>query len=65
MVNGDMWVFIGVVVILQSSQALRKNVKAALTTVLILGTYIIGWMPATLFNIIACEDCIIDLNQVR
>ncbi|XP_035701614.1 uncharacterized protein LOC118433617 isoform X2 [Folsomia candida] len=48
----------------QSSQALRKNVKAALTTVLILGTYIVGWMPATLYNIIACEDCIISLSDV-
>lgn len=31
---------------------------------LVLGTYIIGWMPAILFSLIACSDCIYDTEDV-
>ncbi|GFY55007.1 g_PROTEIN_RECEP_F1_2 domain-containing protein [Trichonephila inaurata madagascariensis] len=34
---------------LQTGRQLHKNVKAVITTLLILGTYVVGWMPAVLF----------------
>ena len=36
---------------------LNKNVKAVVTTLLILGTYVFGWMPAVLNFILFCADC--------
>ncbi|CAL8107367.1 unnamed protein product [Orchesella dallaii] len=42
----------------QNTQQLKRNVKAVLTTMLVLGTYVIGWMPATLYSLIACSDCV-------
>ena len=36
---------------------LNKNVKAVVTTLLILGTYVFGWMPAVLNFILFCVDC--------
>lgn len=42
----------------QNSQQLARSVKAIKTTVLILGTYIIGWMPAVLLYSLVCADCI-------
>ncbi|GBM70006.1 hypothetical protein AVEN_155711-1 [Araneus ventricosus] len=40
-----------------SSRQLHKNVKATITTLLILGTYILGWMPAVLYFVLTCLDC--------
>ncbi|XP_077553385.1 adenosine receptor A3-like [Haemaphysalis longicornis] len=36
---------------------LRRSVKAVYTTLLILGTYLAGWMPAVLFYVLTCLDC--------
>ncbi|KAG8193406.1 hypothetical protein JTE90_009631 [Oedothorax gibbosus] len=41
----------------KSSRQLHKNVKAIITTLLILGTYVLGWMPAVLYFILTCLDC--------
>lgn len=49
----------------QNSQQLKRNVKAVLTTMLVLGTYIIGWMPATIYSLIACNNCIYNIKSVR
>lgn len=36
---------------------LQGNIKAINTTLFILGSCFIGWMPALLFFILTCEDC--------
>lgn len=41
----------------QNSQQLARSVKAIKTTVLILGTYIVGWIPAVLLYCLVCADC--------
>lgn len=41
-----------------SGRRLRRNVKAAVTTLLILGAYILGWMPAVLYFALTCLDCL-------
>ncbi|CAG7818761.1 unnamed protein product [Allacma fusca] len=48
----------------QSCVQLRRNVKAVITTCLILGTYIVGWMPAILWYILVCEDCVFDITNI-
>ncbi|KAH7981174.1 hypothetical protein HPB49_022175 [Dermacentor silvarum] len=40
-----------------SARQLNRNVKAAYTTLWILGTYLIGWMPAVAFIVLTCTDC--------
>ncbi|XP_054720435.1 melanocortin receptor 5-like [Uloborus diversus] len=47
-----------------SSRQLHKNVKAIITTLLILGTYVLGWMPAVLFFILTCLDCLVPFTQI-
>jgi hypothetical protein len=37
---------------------MTRNVKAIYTTLFILGSYIIGWMPAVLSYLLFCEDCL-------
>ncbi|GAB6022507.1 hypothetical protein CHUAL_006614 [Chamberlinius hualienensis] len=49
----------------QGSRHFKHNVKAATTTLLILGTYTIGWMPAVLFYIVTCLDCAVNLNELN
>lgn len=49
----------------QGSRNFRQNVKAAITTLVIIGTYTIGWMPAICFFIIVCNDCVVDLHEWR
>ncbi|XP_022702752.1 alpha-1D adrenergic receptor-like [Varroa jacobsoni] len=39
----------------QASRRLQ-NVKAVYTTLLIIGTYLIGWMPAVFFYVFTCTD---------
>jgi hypothetical protein len=41
-----------------SNQQMTRNVKAIYTTLFILGSYIIGWMPAVLSYLLFCEDCL-------
>ncbi|XP_054720417.1 adrenocorticotropic hormone receptor-like [Uloborus diversus] len=47
-----------------SSRQLHKNVKAIITTLLILGTYILGWMPGVIFFVLTCLDCPIPFPQI-
>ncbi|XP_059470314.1 melanocortin receptor 5-like [Neocloeon triangulifer] len=42
----------------QNSNQLARSVKAVKTTVLILGTYVVGWMPAVLVYCLVCADCL-------
>ncbi|KAJ9584830.1 hypothetical protein L9F63_020827, partial [Diploptera punctata] len=44
-------------------QQMVRNVKAIYTTLLILGSFIIGWMPAVLSNLLVCNDCIFEFNS--
>ncbi|CAL1293408.1 unnamed protein product [Larinioides sclopetarius] len=47
-----------------SSRQLHKNVKATITTLLILGTYILGWMPAVLYFVLTCLDCPMPFSEI-
>ncbi|GFQ80677.1 g_PROTEIN_RECEP_F1_2 domain-containing protein [Trichonephila clavata] len=47
-----------------TSRQLHKNVKATITTLLILGTYILGWMPAVLYFILTCLDCPVPYPEI-
>jgi hypothetical protein len=40
------------------SQQMTRSVKAIHTTLFILGSYIVGWMPAVLSYLLVCEDCL-------
>jgi len=46
----------------QNSNQLARSVKAVKTTVLILGTYVLGWMPAVLVYCLVCADCVLDFQ---
>jgi melanocortin 2 receptor len=41
-----------------NSQQMTRSVKAIHTTLFILGSYIVGWMPAVLSYLLFCEDCL-------
>lgn len=41
-----------------SIRRLQRNVKAAVTTLLILGAYVLGWMPAVIVFALTCLDCV-------
>lgn len=43
---------------------LRKSVKAVHTTLLILGTYLLGWVPAVLFYVLTCLDCALPITSL-
>lgn len=47
-----------------STRMLHRNVKAVITTLLILGTYIIGWMPAVMFFVLTCLDCLVPFKEI-
>ncbi|CAL1288576.1 unnamed protein product [Larinioides sclopetarius] len=47
-----------------STRQLHKNVKAIITTLLILGTYILGWMPAVMFFVLTCLDCTVPFTTI-
>ncbi|XP_015517077.1 lysophosphatidic acid receptor 1-like [Neodiprion lecontei] len=47
-----------------SSQQMARNVKAIHTTLYILGSYVVGWMPGTILYILACDDCLLNLDWV-
>ncbi|XP_065338945.1 melanocortin receptor 5-like [Cloeon dipterum] len=42
----------------QNSNQLARSVKAVKTTVMIMGTYVVGWMPAVLVFCLVCADCV-------
>jgi len=46
-----------------NSQQMTRSVKAIHTTLFILGSYIVGWMPAVLSYLLFCEDCLFHFNQ--
>ncbi|GIY16193.1 hypothetical protein CDAR_596361 [Caerostris darwini] len=50
---------------LQTGRQLHKSVKAVITTLLILGTYVVGWMPAVIFFVLTCLDCPIPITQIQ
>lgn len=50
---------------LPSGRQLHKSVKAIITTLLILGTYVMGWMPAVLFYVLTCLDCPVPVTQIN
>jgi hypothetical protein len=45
-----------------SGQHMTRSVKAIHTTLFILGSYIVGWMPAVLSYLLFCEDCLLHFN---
>lgn len=47
-----------------SGRRLRRNVKATVTTLIILGAYVLGWMPAVLFFALTCLDCPIPFTTI-
>ncbi|XP_013789029.1 melanocyte-stimulating hormone receptor-like [Limulus polyphemus] len=47
-----------------SSRQLHRSVKAVVTTLLILGTYLLCWMPAVLFFAVSCLDCVAPYTQI-
>ncbi|XP_076352092.1 melanocyte-stimulating hormone receptor-like [Tachypleus tridentatus] len=47
-----------------SSRQFHRNVKAVVTTLLILGTYLLCWMPAVLFFAVSCLDCVAPYTQI-
>ena len=49
----------------QNSSQLKSSVKAVVTTLLILGTYILCWMPAVITFILICFDCTLHPRQLH
>ncbi|XP_067140297.1 adrenocorticotropic hormone receptor-like [Centruroides vittatus] len=47
-----------------SARQFHKNVKAIITTLLILGTYLLGWIPAVFTFVLICKDCVIPFHTV-
>ncbi|GAB1863998.1 Trace amine-associated receptor 4-like [Camponotus japonicus] len=47
-----------------SYRQMARNVKAIHTTLYILGSFVIGWMPAVIVNMLFCIDCMLQLNGV-
>ncbi|XP_015608084.1 trace amine-associated receptor 8a [Cephus cinctus] len=45
-----------------SSQQMARSVKAIHTTLYILGSYVVGWMPGTILYTLVCKDCLLDLS---
>ncbi|PSN54542.1 hypothetical protein C0J52_07093 [Blattella germanica] len=45
-----------------NQQQMVKNVKAVYTTLFILGSFAVGWLPAVLGNILYCNDCVFKLR---
>ncbi|XP_056636026.1 octopamine receptor beta-2R-like [Diorhabda sublineata] len=43
--------------VIREQARLQGNIKAVYTTLFILGSCFIGWMPALLFYILSCDDC--------
>ncbi|XP_070164540.1 adrenocorticotropic hormone receptor-like [Polyergus mexicanus] len=43
---------------------MARNVKAVHTTLYILGSFVIGWMPGVIMYMLFCDDCILQLKGV-
>lgn len=43
--------------------AVKHKLKAVTTTLLILGTFVVGWLPAVFMFILVCRDCTVKLTQ--
>lgn len=42
----------------------RTRLKAIVTTLLFLGSYVIGWLPAVMFFVLTCDDCILPVKTI-
>ncbi|XP_071573858.1 adrenocorticotropic hormone receptor-like [Temnothorax nylanderi] len=47
-----------------NSRQMARNVKAIHTTLYILGSFVIGWMPGVMMYMLVCNDCVLQLNGV-
>ncbi|XP_011168340.2 trace amine-associated receptor 4 isoform X2 [Solenopsis invicta] len=47
-----------------NSRQMARNVKAIHTTLYILGSFVIGWMPGVIMYMLVCNDCVLQLNGV-
>ncbi|KAM0732736.1 Trace amine-associated receptor 3 [Formica fusca] len=47
-----------------NSRQMARNVKAVHTTLYILGSFVIGWMPGVIMYMLFCDDCILQLKGV-
>ncbi|KAG5343173.1 GP119 protein, partial [Acromyrmex heyeri] len=43
---------------------MTRNFRAVHTTLYILGSFVVGWMPAVITFVLVCDDCILQLNRV-
>ncbi|KAG5334719.1 OCTB1 protein, partial [Acromyrmex charruanus] len=43
---------------------MTRNFRAVHTTLYILGSFVVGWMPAVITFVLVCDDCILQLNKV-
>ncbi|XP_014240392.1 melanocortin receptor 4-like [Cimex lectularius] len=46
----------------ENHQNQRRNEKALCTTLLIVGSMLLGWLPATIYFYFVCEDCLVPRN---
>ena len=47
-----------------TQQARRRNSKALITTLLILGTYTVGWVPSVIQLVMICDGCLIQFAEL-
>ncbi|XP_011877478.1 PREDICTED: trace amine-associated receptor 4-like isoform X1 [Vollenhovia emeryi] len=47
-----------------NSRQMARNVKAIHTTLYILGSFVIGWMPGVTMYMLVCNDCVLQLRGV-
>ncbi|XP_067203754.1 trace amine-associated receptor 4-like isoform X2 [Linepithema humile] len=47
-----------------NNRRMARNIKAINTTLYILGSFIIGWMPGVIMFMLFCEDCVWQLKNV-
>ncbi|KYN04066.1 Trace amine-associated receptor 3 [Cyphomyrmex costatus] len=47
-----------------NSRQMARNVKAIHTTLYILGSFVVGWMPGVIMYMLVCNDCVLQLNGV-
>ncbi|XP_046391716.1 beta-3 adrenergic receptor-like [Ischnura elegans] len=45
------------------ARQLARNWKAVVTTMLILGTYILGWIPAVMLFLLVCDNCVLEFKD--
>ncbi|RLU18879.1 hypothetical protein DMN91_009237, partial [Ooceraea biroi] len=47
-----------------NTRQMAQNVKAVQTTLYILGSFVIGWMPGVMIYVLVCDDCVFQFNLV-